>query len=183
MLVAREKAKNNVGEYLIYMFQVEDLIRACKFDPELIISNLVSKYQVDNEQKKEIKDWYLGLAELMEEEKISKAGHLTMLNNKINELHEFHLFLLQNNSHTDYKDIYSKTEQDLKAFATKQKTQNNNVVDLMTNAIYAFYLLKLKKTEVSTETIQSIGKFSNLLGALSKKFKEYEEGKIKVFED
>ena len=32
MIIARQKRKENIAEYLLYMWQVEDLIRANKFD-------------------------------------------------------------------------------------------------------------------------------------------------------
>lgn len=183
MLIAREKAKNNVGEYLIYMFQIEDLIRACNFNHETIEKNLVSQYKASNEQLNEIKNWYLGLSDLMEEEKITQNGHLTILTNKINEVFEFHLFLLQSTEHSDYKKLYQQTETNIKAFAEKQQTPTNNIVNLMVNAIYGYYLLKLKNSEISKETTTAISSFSALLSALSNKFKDYEEGKIKTFED
>lgn len=183
MLVAKEKVKSNVGEYIIYMFQIEDLIRACKFEKECIANNLVAQYKVEEPMRKEIENWYLGLAELMEEEKVKESGHLNFLKNKIDEINEFHLFLLQSKDHDDYKKQYKDTELALQEFAAKQKEKINNVVSLLANAIYSYYLLKLKKHNVSKETTEAVGHFSQLLNALSKKFNEYETGKLKVFED
>ncbi len=182
MLVAKEKAKTNIGEYLIYMYQIEDLIRACNFDAEKIERTLVNQYKVDEETKGEIKNWYLGLSELMEEEKVTKAGHLSFITNKTNELNDFHLFLLKGDKYEDYKKTYQNIETDLEAFIAKQKEKEKNAIELIANAIYAFYLLRLKKTEVSKETTKSIGLFSTLLAVLSKYFREYEEGKLKIYE-
>lgn len=36
MIIARQKRKENIAEYLLYMWQVEDLIRANKFDMDSI---------------------------------------------------------------------------------------------------------------------------------------------------
>ena len=36
MIIAKEKRENNIAEYLLYMWQVEDIIRACKYDIALI---------------------------------------------------------------------------------------------------------------------------------------------------
>ena len=36
MIVARQKRKENIAEYLLYMWQVEDLIRANRFDMDAI---------------------------------------------------------------------------------------------------------------------------------------------------
>ena len=36
MLIAREKKKNNIAEYILYMWQLEDMLRALKLDMEHI---------------------------------------------------------------------------------------------------------------------------------------------------
>ncbi|WP_347164130.1 DUF4924 family protein, partial [Parabacteroides merdae] len=36
MIIARRKRKENIAEYLLYMWQVEDLIRANNFDMDSI---------------------------------------------------------------------------------------------------------------------------------------------------
>ena len=38
MIIARRKRKENIAEYLLYMWQVEDLIRANNFDMDSILS-------------------------------------------------------------------------------------------------------------------------------------------------
>ena len=41
MLVAQQKQKENIAEYIIYMYQIEDIIRAYNFDVEAILDNYV----------------------------------------------------------------------------------------------------------------------------------------------
>ena len=36
MIVAKEKRESNIAEYLLYMWQVEDIIRACNYDITII---------------------------------------------------------------------------------------------------------------------------------------------------
>ena len=45
MLIARQKRSENIAEYLLYMFQVEDLIRAYDFNLDQIIDQYV-QYQI-----------------------------------------------------------------------------------------------------------------------------------------
>ena len=40
MIIARRKRKENIAEYLLYMWQVEDLIRANNFDMDSITARL-----------------------------------------------------------------------------------------------------------------------------------------------
>lgn len=179
MIVAKEKIKTNIGEYLLYMFQIEDLIRACNFDKQIIESNLISQYQTDNTTRKEIKTWYLGLLELMEEERLEKTGHLSFITNKINEVMEFHQYLLQSQENVEYQNQFKNIIPIIDELKTKQKT-NSNDIDIILNAIYGIYLLKLKKQEITKDTLTSTGKLSIALNDLSKKFKEYESGQLKI---
>ena len=43
MFMAEQKKRENIGEYLIYMYQVEDLIRANGFDPMRIEQTIKHK--------------------------------------------------------------------------------------------------------------------------------------------
>lgn len=179
MLVAKDKVKNNVGEYLVYMYQIEDLIRACNFDKDKIESTLVKQYEADDTTRNEIRNWYYGLSDLMEEEQIQKNGHLSIIDNKVNEVNEFHQYLLVNTEHKDYQDAFIKTSAILEELKQKSKG-NNNDIKLIIDTIYGYYLLKLKKQDISKGTQDSIAQFSQFLALLSKKFKAYEKGDIVI---
>ena len=58
MLIAQKKRKENISEYLLYMWQVEDLIRANHFDSDEIRRNLVDRYDQPAAVKEEIARWY-----------------------------------------------------------------------------------------------------------------------------
>ncbi len=178
MLVAKKLVKSNVGEYLIYMYQIEDLIRACQFNKQMIEQNLVQKYEVDEASRVEIKQWYFGLSDLMQEEQLQENGHLTVLQGKIAELNDFHIYLLNRNDQQDYKLSFDKIKILLDTLQTKSKTEISPV-QLIIDAIYGVYILKLKKQEVSQDTQQSIVQLSSHLSLLSAKFKSYESGEIK----
>lgn len=72
MLIAQELRKTNIAEYILYMWQVEDLLRACSFDANFIQSKLVSRFNADENTSKEIAAWYNNLALVMEKEHIRK---------------------------------------------------------------------------------------------------------------
>ena len=44
MLIAQQKRHENIAEYLLYMWQVEDLLRACELDDERIDQLLVARF-------------------------------------------------------------------------------------------------------------------------------------------
>ena len=76
MLIAQEKRKTNIAEYILYMWQVEDLIRAHQFNIDLIEHNLISQYAQPAKIKNDIRDWYANLMLMMYREGIREKGHL-----------------------------------------------------------------------------------------------------------
>ncbi len=177
MLVAQQKRKENIAEYILYLYQIEDLIRAFRLDIELIEKQLVSNYQVDDKTKHEILDWYKNLLVMMEKEGIVKTGHLQFLTNLIHDLNEFHVKLLS--SETD--QIYVQTFQAVAGLITELKQKNkqaNNDVQICLDAIYGYLLLKIQKKEITEETVEAVKRLSSWLGALSKLFKRYEAGDL-----
>lgn len=54
MIIARRKRKENIAEYLLYMWQVEDLIRANNFDMDSIRRTVVDRYDQPDDIKEEI---------------------------------------------------------------------------------------------------------------------------------
>ena len=106
MLIAREKRKSNVAEYILYMWQVEDMLRAMRMDIQLVNQNVVSQFQVEDDTRKEISDWYDNLIEMMRKEEVVKSGHVQVVKNMVNELTELHFHLLHNVQDMKYKQLF-----------------------------------------------------------------------------
>ena len=83
MIAAQQKRKENIVEYILYIHQIEDLIRAFQFNISNIEMQLVSQYQVDEITRVEILDWYKNLVIMMEKEGIREKGHFQFLTNQI----------------------------------------------------------------------------------------------------
>ena len=59
MFVAKQKRHENIAEYLLYMWQVEDILRALHFDPAEIHRYIERGYDCSEEQQREVEAWYL----------------------------------------------------------------------------------------------------------------------------
>ena len=46
MYIAQSKRKENIAEYILYLWQLEDLLRALQFSPEAVYSQLVQKQEL-----------------------------------------------------------------------------------------------------------------------------------------
>ena len=59
MFTASQKRKENIAEYLLYMWQIEDLIRANDLDMDKIKANVIDRYTtLTDNQRKEMAEWY-----------------------------------------------------------------------------------------------------------------------------
>ncbi len=177
MIIAQEKRKTNIAEFILYMWQVEDLIRASGFEFEQINETVISKFDLPEETLDEIRTWYANLITLMAEERIVKTGHMSFLNNLIRELNDLHLRLLQSPDELKYHELYQAAHTNVNSFREKSPDTFLSEIEACLTGLYGYLLLRLKNTEVSTETQQAMGSFSNLLAALSIRFREIEEGK------
>lgn len=61
MIVAQKLRTQNISAYIIYMFQVEDIIRAYGLDLDRICNEYLTKFQYTKEQIDDQRDWYAGL--------------------------------------------------------------------------------------------------------------------------
>ena len=77
MYIAQRKRKENIAEYILYLWQLEDLLRALQFSPEAIYSQLVQKSELDEAKKQEVFFWYMDLVNLLRKEGKEENGHQT----------------------------------------------------------------------------------------------------------
>ena len=90
MFIASQLKKQNIVEYLLYMWQIEDLIRAFSLDIDAINEKIIEPYQVSAEEKKQLYDWYVSLIDMMRSENVQQSGHIQLNKNVIILLNEFH---------------------------------------------------------------------------------------------
>lgn len=179
MLEAKQKRKENIAGYILYLFQVEDLIRAFQFDMDLIKKQLVSRYNVDEKISSDIFDWYQNLALMMEKEGVREKGHLQFLINQIEELNEFHLKLLETGEDKMYLQVFQGVAGLITELKQKNKSATNNI-QLCLDAIYVYLLLKMQKKNITNETTDAVKRLSNWLGNLSELFKDFETGELEI---
>ena len=176
MIIAQEKRKTNIAEFILYMWQVEDLIRASAFDLERIEESVISKFDLPAETLEEIRTWYANLITLMAEEKIVNKGHMSFLHNLIRQLNDLHLRLLRSPDDKKYQDLYRVARPNIKSFIQKSAEPFASEIEACLTGLYGYLMLRLRQENISEETRDAMTTFSNLLAALSTRFRESEQG-------
>jgi len=170
MFVAQKLRQQNVVAYALYMFQVEDVIRAFGLDADRIRSEYLPRFGYDAEQTTAAAEWYGHLARMMREEGVSEKGHVQVVRNTLILLADRHQELLQDPKQPFYAAAYYKalpTIVELRARgADKEKGEIENCLD----AVYGLTVLKMQGREPSAETKAAMQPVSHLLELLSKGF-------------
>lgn len=180
MLIAKKLKEDNISEYLLYMWQVEDLIRANELDIEKIEEQIISHFNQTDDIKKEIKEWYENLIDMMRRENIIDQGHLIINRNVISELTELHQKLVKSPKETDYSDTYYKTLPFIVELRSKSSEKNIPELETCFSALYGYLLMRLQKRDVSGETQAALSQISSFLRILSQKYKEDREGELAI---
>lgn len=177
MLIAKDKRKKNIAEYILYMWQLEDTLRALKFDMNTVEDRLVSQFKQSEKVKSDIRDWYANLILSMHEEGLKKKGHLKMVTGITDELFELHKRLLHEVKDEHYTNTYSFARPNIVSFREKLQLPEANDIEVCFNGLYGLLLLRLKKKEVTEQTTGAMQTFSNLLSVLSNYYRNIESGK------
>ena len=108
MYIANELRKKNIAEYLLYMWQVEDTIRAFDCSLTRIKREYVERFDYSEEQKEEEIDWFGNLIRMMNQEGCREQGHLQINKVTMQTLIELHDQLLESTKFPFYNAEYYK---------------------------------------------------------------------------
>jgi len=172
MIIAQQKRKENIAEYLLYMYQVEDMIRANKLDLDSIEQTLISKFEVDYEVKREMREWHKTLIAMMHDEKKEEKGHLNILSNTVEQLNEMHQQILNQGIDMGYKETYNKAKVHIDALGKRSGHTKESDIQVALNGLYGLLILKLKKTPITEETSRAFETIRELVAELSSRYME-----------
>ncbi len=173
MLIAKQKKEENIAEYVLYMWQIEDIIRAYRLEIDAIQKNIIDQFHLDEATKKEMREWYENLISMMRVENIREKGHLQINKNIVSNLNDLHLELLQEPKEIQYNALFFKTLPFLVEFRNKTKaSEETDDIELTLNVLYGVLLLRLQKKEITKETIQAVEQIGKLLATLSMKWRK-----------
>lgn len=186
MLIALQKKHDNIAEYLLYMWQLEDLIRACDCDAEKV-APLAARFRgiegMDEEKVLAIGQWYCDLAAMMLAEGKRESGHLQINTNTLLDLTDLHLMLLKSEKDAIYTSCFHSTLPVIVELRSKEGNDPVGELETCFTALYGILLLRLQKKEVSKETEVAIHQISKFLGLLSEKYKQWKSGELKFEEE
>jgi hypothetical protein len=143
--------KNNIAEYILYLWQIEDYLRAFP-------------------QQSEANQELLDLSNMMHQENIMEKGHLQLAQNALSELEELHNDLLEQEA--SYRAAMIRLTPSLNLLKAKTDRPTMSDVEACLILLYQIMLLKLQKSPISQETEQVQKQATQVLQYLSRTYKE-----------
>ncbi len=171
MYIAEEKRKNNIAEYIIYMFHIEDVIRSLNLDIQLIEKHIIDPFNLPYNEKRDMREWYSSLIHLLKENKLNKNGHNPFLKALMDELNDLHLHLLSDPEEKQYIDLYLGAKAGIQELVNKSDNTGKHEIEICLEGLYGLMLLRLSKKEVYPETDKAFKLISKMLSLLSAKYK------------
>ena len=145
--------KNNIAEYILYLWQIEDYLRA---------------FPQQAEANQELHD----LSNMMHQENIMEKGHLQLAQNALSELEDLHNDILEQEA--TYRAAMLRLTPALNLL--KAKTDNPTMSDIEACLIllYQVMMLHLQQREITEQTQDIQKQATQILQYLSKTYRDQE---------
>lgn len=180
MFIAQELRKSNIAEYLLYMWQVEDIIRAYDCSLSRLRREYISQFDYTDEQKEEMTDWMGDLVRMMNQEGCREKGHLQINRIVIQQLSELNAELLESTKFPFYTSEYYKVLPFIVELRQKKGEDDVPEIETCFNALYGTMMLRLQKKEISTDTQLAIKEITTFIGMLSDYYQQDKQGKLEL---
>ena len=175
--IANQKREENIAEYLLYMWQAEDTVRACGFDPERLEEQVLDKIP-EGEERERSRIWYRKLMAKMKEQGLQVSGHIREVEDLMSKLLELQHALLTKKKDEDFAKLYQQATTYLHELRKKSDKVPRSDVETALNGLYGVLLLRLQKKPVNAETDAAAKVLGKYMGYLAARFKQYEKGEL-----
>ncbi len=147
--MVKKSKKDNIAEYILYLWQLEDYLRA---------------FPEQAEATQELSE----LNEMMHREGVMDGGHVQMADIALNELEELHSTLL--NEDAMYRAAVIRLQPSLNLLKAKTDRPTMSDIEACLTLLYQIMMLRLQKKEISAETVSVQQQATALLQFLSRAY-------------
>ncbi len=175
--IARAKKDENIAEYLLFMWQMEDLLRGVKFDLERLEHEILSSLS-DEKERKETLAWLGQLAREMKSDEVTVSGHHRQTYEILNELALLQQTLLTVMNDKSFQAVHADARPILDEFRTKTDKMPRSDIEIALMAMYGVLTLRLAKKKVTDETHEATEKIKPYVRYLVKAYRQMRLGTL-----
>ena len=182
MDIAKTKRRENIAEYILYLWQLEDLLRALQFSPEAVHSQLIAPRNLSQPEQRLYLEWYMDIADLLRQEGKERQGHLDHTLHLIADLHNLHLQLMKLPAGARYRELYARLEPELPRLRAVLGRNETSDTELCFRALYAAMLYRIRGEGGQQAVADTVEYISPAIAELASMYGKVERGEIDLFE-
>ena len=168
MKIAETLRRTDIASYLLFMWNIEDVVRVFGLDIDRIDAEYISKFPQD--ERAEAHEWIDNIVKMMQLENVREHGHLQINKNVLIRLNDLHRELLKSPKFPEYGAEFYKTLPYIVELRAKAGDKPADEIETCFNALYGTMLLRMQGKEVSDGTEQAVKQISAFVTMLSKLF-------------
>ena len=172
MFLAHQLKQQNIAEYLLYMWQVEDIVRAFNADIDAIDRQFISTMNLTDEQHHQECDWYESIIDMMRREDVVKSGHIQLVKNILIDLQDCHLRQLQEGKDAFYNARFYQLLPAITLLKSRSTDPEMSDLEMCFVFLYGIMNLRRQHKEISKDTEQTAQSVSAFIALLVKKYNE-----------
>lgn len=176
MLISQQKRKENIIEYLLYMYQIEDIVRSMHCDFDRIKTALIPSVLPNPSFQLQYEVWYEDICKELKRSGKTKKGHLYELEEVFAELTLLHHTLLEIMIDKKYKELLENALPYIQEFSDKSTLVNAHPIEVCLHAMNMKLQLKLRKQEISAETEAAMDSMRILLAYIGREYAKMKTG-------
>jgi hypothetical protein len=183
MIPSEKLLNDNVAEYILLMYQMEDLARAYELDLDRLMQEYFVPHTGETDLTAEYRVWFNDLISKMKRSGLNKQGHIPELNEIMVELSYLHNTMLNLTSDSNYQEIYQKAAKYIDEFKERSDLSGKNQIEIAFHALYMKLLLRLKGKTISAESEEAFDAMRLLLGYLASAYRKMKKGDLNFLQN
>ncbi len=168
MKIAETLRRTDIASYLLFMWNIEDVVRVFGLDIDRIDAEYIAKFPED--ERAGAREWMDNIVKMMQLENVRERGHLQINKNVLIRLNDLHRELLKSAKFPEYGAEFYRTLPYIVELRAKAGENPADEIETCFNALYGTMLLRMQGKEVSEGTAQAVKQITAFVNMLSKLF-------------
>ncbi len=176
MTIAARKKEENIIEYVLYLWQMQDLVRAAGLDLSNVRVFLSSAQDEEGFNMDAELEWFAGMITTMKSNRLEKKGNLPEVDELLIELNYLHHTLIDLIKDQSYIRDWQAASPLLEEFLQRSGNKHMNPVEAMLTSLYGLLVLRLQGKQATPETLTAIDAFKKVLVKLGGHYRDMRSG-------
>ena len=181
MTIADKLRRTDISAYLLFMWNIEDVVRVYNLDFDRIDAEYIAKFP--EEERDATRDWMENIVKMMQLENVRRHGHLQINKNVLIRLNDLHRELLKSPKFPEYGAEFYRTLPYIVELRAKAGDNPADELETCFNALYGMLLMRLQGKEISADTAAAIKQISRFIALLARDFHLDEADKLFPHDD